>query len=64
MRPMNVGTDEAVRRIDARLSLQEVNAALGELPVEQRAALLLVTVDGVESHKEAADIAEFRSARS
>ncbi len=54
---MNVGTDEAVRRIDARLSLQEVNAALGELPVEQRAALLLVTVDGL-SYKEAADIAE------
>jgi RNA polymerase sigma-70 factor (ECF subfamily) len=54
---MHVGTDEPVRRVEARLALQEVRAALGELPPEQRAALLLVTVDGL-SYKEAADVAE------
>jgi len=54
---MHVGSDEPVRRVEARLALQEVRSALGELPLEQRAALLLVTVDGL-SYKEAADIAE------
>ena len=54
---MNIGTDESVRRAEARLALGEVRAALREIPVEQRSALLLVTVDGL-SYKEAADIAE------
>ena len=54
---MHIGTDEPVRRVEARLALREVRAALGELPPEQRAALLLVTVDGL-SYKEAADVAE------
>lgn len=54
---LNVGTDEPVRRTEARLALGEVEAALAELPVEQRTALLLVTVDGL-SYKEAAEIAE------
>jgi RNA polymerase sigma-70 factor, ECF subfamily len=54
---MHIGTDEAVRRVEARLALQEVRSALQELPAEQRAALMLVTVDGL-SYKEAADVAE------
>jgi RNA polymerase sigma-70 factor, ECF subfamily len=54
---LHVGTDEPLRRVEARLALAEVRAALGELPPEQRAALMLVTVDGL-SYKEAADIAE------
>jgi RNA polymerase sigma-70 factor, ECF subfamily len=53
---MHIGTDEAVRRVEARLQLAEVQAALATLPHEQRAALLLVTVDGL-SYKEAAEIA-------
>jgi len=39
------------------LALDEVRAALRELPGDQRTALLLVTVDGL-SYKEAAEIAE------
>ncbi|HXP31220.1 MAG TPA: RNA polymerase sigma factor [Stellaceae bacterium] len=54
---MHVGTDEPVRRVEARLALDEVRAALRELPGDQRTALLLVTVDGL-SYKEAAEIAE------
>lgn len=54
---MHVGTDEAVRRVEARIALREVHAALAALPPEQRAALLLVTVDGL-SYKEAANVAE------
>jgi len=54
---MHVGTDEPQRRVEARLALEEIRAALGDLPPEQRAALMLVTVDGL-SYKEAADIAE------
>ena len=53
---LHIGTDEPVRRAEARLALGEVQAALAELPAEQRVALLLVTVDGL-SYKEAADIA-------
>jgi RNA polymerase sigma-70 factor (ECF subfamily) len=53
---LHVGTDEPVRRAEARLALGEVQAALAELPIEQRTALLLVTVDGL-SYKEAAEIA-------
>jgi RNA polymerase sigma-70 factor (ECF subfamily) len=54
---MNIGTDESVRRAEARLALGEVRAALRQIPVEQRSALLLVTVDGL-SYKEAAEIAD------
>ena len=54
---VHVGTDEPARRVEARLALQEVRNALHELPAEQRAALLLVTVDGL-SYKEAAEVAE------
>jgi RNA polymerase sigma-70 factor (ECF subfamily) len=52
-----IGTDESMRRAEARLALAEVRRALGQLPPEQRAALLLVTVDGL-SYKEAAVVAE------
>src|SRR5208282_418988 len=54
---LNVGTDEPVRLVEARLELAEVRTALMKIPPEQRAALLLVTVDGL-SYKEAAQIAE------
>ena len=54
---MQVGTDESVRRAEARLRLAEVDDALAELPADQRTALLLVTVDGL-SYKEAAKIAD------
>jgi RNA polymerase sigma-70 factor (ECF subfamily) len=54
---MHIGTDEPVRRAEARLALQEVYRAMAELPAEQRVALLLVTVDGL-SYKEAAEIAQ------
>jgi RNA polymerase sigma-70 factor, ECF subfamily len=54
---VHVGTDEPRRRTEARLALQEVRLALRELPPEQRAALLLVAVDGL-SYKEAAEAAE------
>lgn len=54
---LHVGTDEPVRRLEARLALREVRAALAALPPEQRAALLLVTVDGL-SYKEAAKVAD------
>ena len=52
-----IGTDEPGRRIEARLELGEVRQALMTLPAEQRAALLLVTVDGL-SYKEAAAVAD------
>jgi RNA polymerase sigma-70 factor (ECF subfamily) len=51
------GSDEPVRRADARLALEEVRRAAARLPPEQRAALMLVTVDGF-SYKEAAEIAQ------
>jgi RNA polymerase sigma-70 factor (ECF subfamily) len=51
-----LGSDEPVRRAEARLQLAEVREALTRLPEEQRSALLLVTVEGL-SYKEAADIA-------
>ena len=53
---VHVGTDEPGRRAEARLELQEVRAALKQLPADQRAALLLVTVEGM-SYKEAAEVA-------
>ena len=52
-----VGSDESVRRVEARMALREVQAAVDTLPAEQRVALLLVTVEGL-SYKEAADVAE------
>ena len=54
---VHLGTDEPGRRVEARLALEEVRNALQDLPPEQRAALMLVTVDGL-SYKEAAEIAE------
>jgi RNA polymerase sigma-70 factor (ECF subfamily) len=54
---LHIGTDEPVRRIEARLALREVRAVLKDLPPDQRTALLLVTVDGL-SYKEAAEVAE------
>jgi len=54
---LNVGSDESGRRVEARLALREVQAAMNTLPAEQRVALLLVTVEGL-SYKEAADVAE------
>jgi RNA polymerase sigma-70 factor (ECF subfamily) len=52
-----LGSDEPVRRAEARLALDEVRRAIERLPPDQRAALMLVTVDGF-SYKEAADIAQ------
>lgn len=54
---LHVGSDEPSRRVEARLALQEVRAALAQIPPEQRVALLLVTVDGM-SYKQAAEVAE------
>jgi RNA polymerase sigma-70 factor, ECF subfamily len=54
---VRVGTDEPGRRAEARLTLEEVRNAMQDLPPEQRAALMLVTVDGL-SYKEAAEIAD------
>jgi RNA polymerase sigma-70 factor (ECF subfamily) len=51
------GSDEPVRRVEARLALEEVRRAAARLPAEQRAALMLVTVEGF-SYKEAAEIAQ------
>jgi RNA polymerase sigma-70 factor, ECF subfamily len=51
-----LGSDEPVRRVEARLQLSEVRQALQHLPEEQRTALLLVTVEGL-SYKEAAEVA-------
>lgn len=51
-----LGSDAPVRRIEARLALDEVRLAVDRLPAEQRAVLMLVTVDGL-SYKEAADVA-------
>ena len=50
-----LGSDEPVRRVEARLALQEVRRAVDRLPPDQRTALLLVTVDGL-SYKEAAEV--------
>lgn len=50
-----LGSDEPVRRAEARLALEEVRRAVGRLPPDQRTALLLVTVDGL-TYKEAAEV--------
>ena len=49
------GSDEPVRRAEARVALDEVRRAVGRLSAEQRAALILVTVEGL-SYKEAAAV--------
>jgi RNA polymerase sigma-70 factor, ECF subfamily len=51
-----LGTDEPVRRIEARLALAEVRLAVEKLPADQRTTLMLVTVEGL-SYKEAAVVA-------
>jgi len=40
---------------ESQLTLEEVDAAMGRLPAEQRAVIALVCIEGV-SYKEAADI--------
>jgi len=52
-----VGSDEPVRRVEARLALDEVRRAVGHLSPDQRTALLLVTVDGL-TYKEAAEVVQ------
>ena len=54
---VHIGTESPVRLAEARLALGEVRAALMTIPPEQRAALLLVTVEGL-SYKEAAQVAK------
>ncbi len=48
---------DAARENEARIALGEVRRAVAKLPPEQRAVLMLVSVDGV-SYKEAAEILE------
>ena len=50
-----LGSDEPVRRVEARLALDEVRRAVHRLQPDQRTALLLVTVEGL-SYKEAAEV--------
>jgi RNA polymerase sigma-70 factor (ECF subfamily) len=50
-----LGSDEPVRRVEARLSLAEVRRAVAKLPPDQRTTLMLVTVEGL-SYKQAADV--------
>jgi RNA polymerase sigma-70 factor, ECF subfamily len=57
MAEMRLGSDEPVRRVEARLALEEVRRAADRLPPDQRTALLLVTVDGL-SYKEAAEVVQ------
>lgn len=52
-----IGSDEPVRRAEARLALAEVRHAVDRLPPDQRTALLLVTVEGL-SYKEAAEVVQ------
>jgi RNA polymerase sigma-70 factor (ECF subfamily) len=50
-----MGSSESVRRAEARLALAEVRKAVDRLPPDQRATLMLVTVEGL-SYKEAAAV--------
>jgi RNA polymerase sigma-70 factor, ECF subfamily len=50
-----LGSDEPVRRVEARLALSEVRRAVSQLPPDQRMTLMLVTVEGL-SYKQAADV--------
>lgn len=52
-----LGSDEPVRRVEARLALAEVRGAVERLPPDQRAVLMLVTVEGL-SYKEAAEVVQ------
>jgi RNA polymerase sigma-70 factor, ECF subfamily len=52
-----IGSDEPVRRAEARLALAEVRHAVDRLPPDQRTVLLLVTVEGL-SYKEAAAVVQ------
>lgn len=52
-----MGSDEPVRRAEARVALDEVRRAVGRLSPDQRVALVLVTVDGL-SYKEAAEVVQ------
>ncbi len=52
-----LGSDEPVRRVEARLALSEVRRAVDRLTPDQRAVLVLVTVDGL-SYKEAAEVVQ------
>ena len=52
-----LGSDEAVRRVEARLALAEVRRAVERLPPDQRAVLMLVTVEGL-SYREAAAVVQ------
>ncbi len=51
-----LGSDAAVRGVEARLALAEVRNAVERLPPDQRMTLMLVTVEGL-SYKEAAVVA-------
>ena len=51
-----LGSDAPVRGLEARLALAEVRLAVERLPADQRATLMLVTVEGL-SYKEAASVA-------
>ena len=51
-----LGSDEPVRRVEARLALSEVRQAVAKLPPDQRTTLMLVTVEGL-SYRQAADVA-------
>ena len=51
-----LGSDEPVRRVEARLELAEVRRAVDRLSPDQRSTLMLVTVEGL-SYKEAAAVA-------
>src|SRR5437763_15545529 len=51
-----LGSDAAVRSVEARLALAEVRRAVDRLPTDQRTVLMLVTVEGL-SYKEAAEVA-------
>lgn len=52
-----LGSDEPVRRVEARLALDEVRRAVDRLAPDQRTALLLVTVEGL-TYKEAAEVVQ------
>ena len=51
-----LGSDAPVRGVEARLALAEIRNAVELLPPDQRATLMLVTVEGL-SYKEAAAVA-------
>ena len=50
-----LGSDEPVRRVEARLELSEIRQAVSRLPPDQRTTLMLVTVEGL-SYKQAAEV--------